>query len=305
LLFTKNKVRYSAMSRLGFLKPIDALSVVFIAMLLALAIAFSGRIPDAGLAAARYAAAIFLVILSSYAAHKRQHNAVLKYIHVFMPLFIVLFTFDSLSRLTHYVNPADMDPVLARLDERVFGVTPGVWMERFINPVLTTVLQLCYASYYFLPVALGLILYFKNENEAFDRTVFGIVLGFFISYVGYLLVPALGPRFYLNGQYDSGLMRGHIATAVNDTLNMLEGENRDAFPSGHTEVVLIVLYYAWTYKRWYFWLALPLVTGLIISTVYLRYHYAVDVVAGMILAPVSVWAAGWLYEMYVTCQKRP
>jgi membrane-associated phospholipid phosphatase len=293
------------MSRLRFLWPIDALSVVFIALLLALTIVFFGRIPDAGLIAARYAAAIFLVILSSYAAHKRQHNVVLKYIHVFMPLFIVLFTFDSLSRLTHYVNPVDMDPLLARLDERVFGVAPGVWMERFINPVLTTVLQLCYTSYYFVPVVFGLILYFRGAGTAFDRSVFGIVLGFFISYVGYLLVPALGPRYYLDGAYDSGLMRGHIAGAVNDTLNKLEGVNRDAFPSGHTEVVLIVLYYAWIYKRWYFWLALPLVTGLIISTVYLRYHYAVDVLAGAVLAPVSIWAAGWLYETYVTYQKRP
>lgn len=305
MISAKNNVIYPAMFRLLSLRPVDALSVVFIAILLALTLISFGRIPDAGLLAARYAAAIFLVFLSSYAARKTPGNPVLKYINVFMPLFIVLFTFDSLSRLTHYVNPVDMDPILAWLDERVFGVVPGVWMERLINPVFTTVLQLCYTSYYFVPVAFGLILYFKGAGEPFDRSVFGIVFGFFISYVGYLLVPALGPRYYLDGVYDAGLMRGRLASAINDTLNMLEGQNRDAFPSGHTEVVLIVLFYAWQYKRWYFWLALPLVTGLIVSTVYLRYHYAVDVLAGVILAPVCVWAASRLYEIYITYQKRP
>ena len=87
-----------------------------------------------------------------------------------------------------------------------------------------------------------------------------------------------------------------VDSNVTGTLNMLEGENRDAFPSGHTEVVIIVLIYAWTYRRWYFWMALPLVTGLIISTVYLRYHYVVDVLAGMVLAPLCVFLASYLYR---------
>ena len=115
-----------------------------------------------------------------------------------------------------------------------------------------------------------------------------------------LLVPALGPRFYLDGTFNHDLMRGPLASASVSTLNTLGGENRDAFPSGHTEIVMIVLVYAWTYRRWYFWVALPLVTGLIISTVYLRYHYAVDVLAGMVLAPLCVFLASFIYRRLVS-----
>jgi len=280
------------------LKPVEALEISFLALLLALAAVFNGRVPGAGVLITRYAGVIAIVGLAAWARTALPQSAVIRYINVFMPLFVIMFVFDSLSSLTHHVNPADMDPALARLDLALFGQHPGVLLESAIHPLITTVLQLCYTSYYFLPVALCLILWFSGERAKFDRAVFGITLGFFASYIGYLLVPALGPRIYIHAAFTHDLMRGPLATGINDTLNMLEGENRDAFPSGHTEIVLIVLYYAWAYRRWFFWVGLPLVSGLIFSTVYLRYHYFVDVVAGVALAPLCVWAATAIYDRY-------
>jgi len=284
------------MQRRTWLKPVDIISTAFIALLLGLTLIYYGRIPLARLIAGRYMAAVVLVAGAAILHHRNRNNRLFSYFHEFLPLFIVPFVFDSLCGLTHYVNPADMDPALARLDEAIFGAAPGALMEGLINPALTTVLQLCYTSYYFLPVVLCIILYFGRDRAGFDTSVFGIVLGFFLSYAGYLMVPALGPRFYLDGVYNHDLMRGGLAAAIDGTLNNLEGRNRDAFPSGHTEMVLIVLYYAWIYRRWYFWAALPLVAGLIFSTVYLRYHYAVDVFAGMALAAVTVIASRALHK---------
>jgi len=279
-----------------WLTPIAALSAAFIALLLALTLVFNGRIPGAGFLAVRYLLAASLVLIANYMRATRPASALFKYIDVFMPLFIILFTFDSLSHLTHHVNPGDMDAALADLDLRLFGERPLQFMQEIINPLLTTVLQVCYTSYYFISIIFCLMLFFAKDHEAFELSVFGIAFGFFVSYVGYLLVPALGPRIYLDGTFEKDLLRGPLASAINDTLNLLEGENRDAFPSGHTEVVLITMAYAWSFRRRFFWLALPLVTGLIISTVYLRYHYIVDVVAGIILAPLCVLAANRLFR---------
>ena len=59
---------------------------------------------------------------------------------------------------------------------------------------------------------------------------------------------------------------------------------RDAFPSGHAAVTLVVQWYAFRYfQRRGFWL-LPLTVALLFSTVYLGYHYAVDILAGAVLA---------------------
>ena len=53
----------------------------------------------------------------------------------------------------------------------------------------------------------------------------------------------------------------------------------------------MALVYAWRFLRPWFWALLPFVVGLWVSTIYLRHHYFVDLVAGWALAPVAVWLA--------------
>ncbi len=276
-------------------RPVTQLSVLFLLFLFALTILNYSRIPGAGILALRYGAAGVAVFFTDWTSRKRPHSALIKFIYILMPLFVILFTFDSMGHLTAYINPPDKDALLARLDSYIVGPVPDAWLEWMISPALTVILQVCYTSYYFIPIIFCLILLFGKEVEKFDIALFGITLGFFVSYIGYIIVPALGPRYYLEGQFTHSLMRDGLARAINSTLNFLEGTNRDAFPSGHTEIVLIVLMYAWRYKRLFFWLALPLASGLVLATMYLRYHYVVDVIAGALLAPVCVRAADWLY----------
>ena len=277
------------------LSPIALLCMAFLAMLLTITAVFRSRIPGAPVVALRYVLVIAAVASASFAHKKRPSGGAFFYIDFFMTLFVVFFTFDSLSGLTHYVNPDGMDAMLARLDASIVGYAPGGPWEALINAPLTTVLQLCYASYYFVPVVFCVLLLVRGDMHRTRLAVFGIVFGFFVSYIGYMLVPALGPRYFFHGRYATDLMRGPLASGIDYVLNLLEGENWDAFPSGHTEVVLIVLIYAWRYTRKFFWTALAPVTGLIAATVYLRYHYVVDVVAGAALAPVCVWAADKIF----------
>jgi membrane-associated phospholipid phosphatase len=279
-------------------KPVTALLVIFLLFLLILTLLNFKKIPGAWEIAFRYGLVTAVVLMVSYMRQKSPQSVLIKYVDFLMPLFVIAFTFDSMSHITAYINGPDKDPLLARMDAYLTGPVPGEWLKWMVRPAVTTVLQICYTSYYFVPIVFCLILFFKGETEYFDIALFGITLGFFVSYLGYIIVPALGPRYYLEGQYTYGLMRGGLAKGIDSTLNLLEGTNRDAFPSGHTEVVLIVLAYAWRYRRWFFWLALPLVTGLVIATMYLRYHYAVDVIAGAALAPLCVKLADMLYAAY-------
>ncbi len=49
-------------------------------------------------------------------------------------------------------------------------------------------------------------------------------------------------------------------------------------PSGHTQMVLMVLFLARRYEKVLFYVFLPIICGLILSTVYLRYHYVIDLI---------------------------
>jgi membrane-associated phospholipid phosphatase len=51
-------------------------------------------------------------------------------------------------------------------------------------------------------------------------------------------------------------------------------------PSGHTQIVLMVLFLAYRYEKFLYYLFFPIICGLILSTVYLRYHYVIDLLVG-------------------------
>ena len=77
---------------------------------------------------------------------------------------------------------------------------------------------------------------------------------------------------------------GAASEAVRWFLHTFEGNELDAFPSGHTALSLIFLAFGWRlFPRWRVPLAV-LVAGIVFSTVYLSLHYVVDVVAGVLLA---------------------
>jgi membrane-associated phospholipid phosphatase len=80
-----------------------------------------------------------------------------------------------------------------------------------------------------------------------------------------------------------------FSKGIRDTLNLLEELKYDAFPSGHTAVILITLFFSLKYRKKTFFFFLIPVLGLIFSTVYCRYHYVIDVLAGIALAGLCLY----------------
>jgi membrane-associated phospholipid phosphatase len=74
--------------------------------------------------------------------------------------------------------------------------------------------------------------------------------------------------------------------------------HRDVFPSMHVAISCLVWLYAFRNSRPLFWLLSPLILSLWVSTIYLRYHYLVDVAAGLVLAPASFLLANWLFGRF-------
>jgi membrane-associated phospholipid phosphatase len=117
-----------------------------------------------------------------------------------------------------------------------------------------------------------------------------------MSYLGYFIIPAIGPRFTLDHLQTFSLSGVWIMEDINHLLNKLENIQRDAFPSGHTAITLLTMYYARKYDKKYYWLMVPVTMFMIISTVYLRYHYVIDVIAGFILFFVLIKLGPFLYK---------
>jgi len=176
----------------------------------------------------------------------------------------------------------DRDSWLIAADRFLFGTDPTVWLQKITYPWLTELLQWIYATDYFLPLLLLLILYLKKSRIPFQKSVFILVGGYILSYFGYFLIPAIGPRFTI--VHSVPLHGVFLREKLRDLIYCMEACPRDCFPSGHTEIPLLTLWLAHRYQRRLFRIYLPIVIGMIFSTVYLRFHYVVDIIAGAALA---------------------
>jgi membrane-associated phospholipid phosphatase len=272
----------------------DTLNYSFLIFLTAITVLFYRKINSAFLLVTLYSGLIFMQAVLQAVKNKSRFLR-LTYDLIF-PTISILVIFDSLEKIVHYINPQDIDVLLIKTDYMLFNGYPTVMLENIMSPFLTDILQIAYSSYYFLPVTLGIVLLVKKNNSSFDRALFLIMLCFYLSYVGYLLWPALGPRYSMNHLQNAELKGLFLAQPIQELLNRLEGVKRDAFPSGHTGIALTVLYLSYRFEKRLFMIFLPFVLGLIVSTVYLRYHYVVDVIAGVVLALITIVIGERLYD---------
>jgi len=120
-----------------------------------------------------------------------------------------------------------------------------------------------------------------------------VVVCFYAGYLLYVLFPAAPPRLTLVFEY-SRTLQGYPQLFSNleaRAFQLLPADSRAAFPSLHVGATLVTLVCAFRYARWLFWALLPFVLGLWVSTIYLRHHYFVDLLAGWLLAILALLAA--------------
>jgi membrane-associated phospholipid phosphatase len=183
----------------------------------------------------------------------------------------------------------DRDLALAHLDELLFfGRNPSQLCEKLISPALSEWLSGCYVFYGPLfPLVLG-ALYAKRERAPFRETAFALSLVLSVGYLGYALVPAVGPLFTEKFERPLDLYyTGWIKDRLMDRVRL----PRDCFPSLHTAASLTLL---WGARRVpsLAWGLLPIVLSIPFACVYLRYHYVTDILAGLALfGAVAAWSS--------------
>ncbi|MGW8374804.1 phosphatase PAP2 family protein [Streptomyces sp. ODS28] len=184
------------------------------------------------------------------------------------------------------LHPAHYDAQLAYADRWLFaGHDPVPMLAPLVHPALTAVLGLAYSCAWLPPLALGLHLFLRRRERALSDLLLGLILVHCAGFLCYFLLPAAGPRFGL---------AGHFATPLNTWWTaryMAHNINVDAFPSLHIAGTTVAACFLWRDTRPSFWLHSPLLLAIGASTLYLRWHYAVDVLAGLLLAAAGCYVA--------------
>jgi membrane-associated phospholipid phosphatase len=278
------------------IRPTEAIHLAAIAVLAVVTVVFYDRLANPNgnlLAYGALAAAIGVIV--PLAEREDQLPAPVTLFLDFYPAIFLPILFNTLSPLIMATRGGARDEILIAADRAIFGVDVTVWLERFARPGVNDVFYVFYATYYFIALSLGLVLWARDRATA-RRYVFTLMVVYYVSYAGYFTIPALGPRFAQASLYTKSLTETAVARGINDTINFLEKTKFDVFPSGHTMISVAVLIVAWKRARDVFRVLLPIATGLIISTVFCRFHYVVDLMAGTALAFVSVPIGDAIYD---------
>ncbi len=216
-------------------------------------------------------------------------------------------TFRNIKSMAPFVNGADWDDTMADVDRFLFaGHDPAAVLHAwFGTDLMAHLMSAVYVIWIVLiPTSIAIALVWTRHTSAGSWYVTAVAVDWCLGALLYLLLPSLGPIYAQPSQFadlphtfnstlQEGLWTDRVAVMADpwaaDTLQTVA-----AFASLHVGIMmticLVVRLIGW--PRWLQltgWVFLGLT---VLSTVYLGWHYVVDVIGGIALGAFAVWVAG-------------
>jgi hypothetical protein len=189
----------------------------------------------------------------------------------------------------HALGASSVDVLLQQIDRGLLGLNLSVAIEPWSHPIVTDVMSACYLLFFPYLIVTHLD-YFRGDPDTLRRFCIGLYTVYAGGLIGYALLPAAGPYVALADEFRRPLEGGWL-TSIHHAIVVRGTNGVDVFPSLHCGVTSFLLFFDRRHApRRYRLLFVP-VAILWVSTIYLRYHYVVDVAAGFALSGVGLLLA--------------
>ncbi|MFH0945777.1 MAG: phosphatase PAP2 family protein [Planctomycetota bacterium] len=230
---------------------------------------------------------LLLVNVLMIARCQRRATAVRWHLRLWFYPVAMNVAFFSMGSSVLKVAPHKVDAVLAGIDRGLFGELLSARAEAVATPWLTECLSFCYLLF-FPYLLLSWLHYARRGLPLLRKLMVGMFTIYGLGFLGYSLVPASGPHLAAPDAFSAPLTGWAMARF--NAFVVANGSNGvDVFPSLHCGISAFLLLFDRQNARWRYRLCLVPCAGLWIATIYLRYHYFVDVVAGFSLAAFGLW----------------
>ena len=194
--------------------------------------------------------------------------------------------FYSLAGIVKLFGTASADALLAQWDIAMLGAPAARYLGPLQSAWLTEIMMVSYL-FFFYYLVFGPFHYFLHDLPRFRACMAGLFTLYPIGFLGYTLLPAAGPY----SDPSLGPLQGMLITELMEPLVRAGSNKVDVFPSIHAAVSLYLLVFDFWHHRRRFWILLLPTLALWLSTVYLRYHYVVDLAAGLVLTLIGLAVA--------------
>ena len=238
---------------------------------------------------------LFLIVFLAFLFLKNKISSKIFYLAEGITIYALMtFLYKETATLNTLIFPK-IDEFLSNLDQNIFKFQPSIEFSKHFNSLFFSELfYFGYFCYYLLPLVVLGILY-KFLPQKIEEFGFILISSFLLYYFIFIIIPAEGPQFYFTFPDNYIEAQGIFGNAIK--LIQKNGEAPTAaFPSSHVGISWIVIF--WLYQNFrksvkYF---LPFVILLMFSTVYIKAHYFVDVVAGFLTAPIVFFLTFKFYK---------
>jgi membrane-associated phospholipid phosphatase len=225
-------------------------------------------------------------------AFRRKSSLSVCMVSLWYPLVLYGLLYYQTGLINRVVVPQFLDGFFMNLDVLIFGEFPGFFLRgKHGHAFLDEFFHFFYFSYYLIIPLTGMLL-FRKEVRLFERFMFQLSALFYLCFVIFIFLPVEGPIALRNEYYHQG---GLFQTMVD--FIYAGGENPGAaFPSSHVAATFLVAWWgSANFKRLsiYYWLTCLFLS---IATVYCMFHYAVDVIGGLLLGVLAVITFDWVGE---------
>ncbi|HVZ79850.1 MAG TPA: phosphatase PAP2 family protein [bacterium] len=195
--------------------------------------------------------------------------------------------YGLMKTLVPVIHPQLFDATLRQLDLHLMGKGPSLWNKGLIGrPFLTDLLCLFYLGLFAWLV--GLLAFHSTVRRAlYQRFMLGLILVYIGGFSGYLLYPAIGPRFAYPEEWN--WLSGGVIFQWSQVLIVNLGSKFDVFPSLHGAISGYLLFWQAAHDRRSLIWGLPLTVGIWLSTLFLGFHYLPDLLSGGLLAALAAW----------------
>jgi len=239
---------------------------------------------------------LFAAIIGGlYWWHRYSNWHVISVLRKIIPLGFIIHFYPETYYLNNVIFTEYLDPVFISLDQTIFCTQPStIFSEALPYAWFNELMNFAYCTYFFTIAGIVFYLLFRNKDTAF-RAAFIMLCSFFIYYILFIILPVAGPQFYVF-DHDSALPVLGPMRKLLLFFHAMGEQPTGAVPSSHIGIMTIYMTLLWQNGRKLFWWILPISFLLMLSTVYIRAHYAIDVLLGFATAPIIFLFSNWCWK---------
>lgn len=265
----------------------------------------------------------FLILVGTFAliyAYTKYPSPIMRFARIVGQMALLSYWYPDTFEFNR-IFP-NLDHIFANAEITLFGCQPALLFEQICNGYWwREAFNLGYWSYYPM-IATVTIWYFLKRPKEIEKCTFIIIASFYLYYFIYIFLPVAGPQFYFPVIGDAVAAAGPYPEIGNyfdlhpqitiaqegkgGLFTSLVGMAQEsgerptaAFPSSHIGISTVLMLLALRSKRRLAAILQPFYLLLCCATVYIKAHYLVDAIAGLLSGILFYLLTSWIFNRWM------